>query len=706
MNASTIGKGLVLTATFALSLLGLGVGIDDKGVKLAGPTEAQAHDTNNVCWEQWDDVTAKQQSYHKYKNSFFSASKLKNGAIVKCEDSGGGAFNSQGYDGPCWNWRSRCGTNYNRLDEVFADHGHFWWEEGIMDQSTATLCDPTPLVDNDDSGYVKPGQGYSNGNCPPDSFYTNLPIRHMHQHVRSTAITVWSENWSDHKPTIMDVEYIQFLPPENNPTCLPAPNPNPCTKAKLSIKNGPLANDWMVWDQIPPNEPIPGQPGQYYWYDIRDWSFEVERVEVTEATNEGAYPLLGGIYYSTPSVSGWGMIDICGNNACSSTESCTSCPEDCAVCAVPNATYKATSTSGCTGSAPNCVAQSWGVDLNDNTGYKWTVDGGTGGLSNLYVKVASPSGTRRMSLWVNGTQIFVLQTDATQSPRPTGKELGPFTATLRSGTNTIELKDDQGTAELDVHHVRLDTSPPEQTIAANTVTGCTNAADCTLQSWGIDLNADTGYLFTLEGGAVGGVTNVAVKVASESGTRSMDLFLHGDLLETITTDATDSPRSTGKEFGPFRVQLSPGTNSLELIDSQGTEELDVLQARTNNKVPDFTYLAQSTLDCTGTDCTRQTWGIDLNANTGYHWDALGGSTGGPAKLYVKVASPSGTRSMSLRHNGNLVAVITASSSTSPRPTGRELGPFNVTLDGSSNSVELWDDQGTAELDVHYLRVAE
>ncbi|HKY37343.1 MAG TPA: hypothetical protein VJN18_15480 [Polyangiaceae bacterium] len=703
MNARTIGKGLVLTATFALGILGLGVGIDDKGVNLAGPTEAQAHDTTSVCWEQWDDVWAKENSYRKFKSTFFGASQLQNGEIVECE--GSGAFNAQGYDGPCWTWRTRCGTNYIRMEEVYAGHGHFEWKAGVLDIPPAVACYPNRSLDPENYGFVMPGQGYSDGNCPPDSFYTNLPIRHMHQHEKDTAITVWSENWNDHEPTVMDVEYIQFPPPKNNPTCLPNQDPT-CTKAKLSIKNGPLANDWMVWDQIPPNAPIPGQPDEYYWYDVRDWAFEVERIEVTQATNEGAFPLLGGIYYSTPSVSGWGMIDICGNNACSSTESCTTCPEDCAVCAVPNATYKATSTSGCTGSAPNCVAQPWGIDLNDNTGYKWTVDGGTGGLSNLYVKVASPSGTRRMSLWVNGTQISVLQTNSTESPRPTGKEFGPFTATLRSGTNIIELKDDQGTAELDAHHVRLDMSPPEQTIAANTVTRCTNAADCTLESWGIDLNDFTGYLFTLQGGAVGGVTNVSVKVASESGTRSMDLFLHGDQLETITTDATDSPRPTGKEFGPFRIRLSPGTNSFELIDNQGTAEFDVLQARTNNNVPDFTYLAHSTQDCTGPDCTRQTWGIDLNANTGYHWDALGGSTGGPAKLYVKVASPSGTRSMSLRHNGNLVAVITASSSTSPRPTGREFGPFNVTLDASANSVELWDDQGTAELDVHYLRVAE
>ena len=74
--------------------------------------------------------------------------------------------------------------------------------------------------------------------------------------------------------------------------------------------------------------------------------------------------------------------------------------------------------------------------------------------------------------------------------------------------------------------------------------------------------------------------------------------------------------------------------------------------------------------------------------------------------YFKVASASGTRSMGVTLDGAPVGVVTASSSTSPRPTGSELGPINVTLIPGSNSVELVDNQGTAELDVHYLRVVE
>ncbi|WP_437302666.1 hypothetical protein [Sorangium sp. So ce388] len=111
--------------------------------------------------------------------------------------------------------------------------------------------------------------------------------------------------------------------------------------------------------------------------------------------------------------------------------------------------------SGCTGSA-NCTNESWGVDLNDNTGFAWSVAGGAGGGADLYVKVAVLSQTRAMSLWLNGSQISVITTTATASPRPSGNELGPFPVTLQAGTNTVELRDTQGTAEFDVHSVRVE----------------------------------------------------------------------------------------------------------------------------------------------------------------------------------------------------------------------------------------------------------
>ncbi|WP_438015624.1 hypothetical protein WMF18_32820 [Sorangium sp. So ce315] len=111
--------------------------------------------------------------------------------------------------------------------------------------------------------------------------------------------------------------------------------------------------------------------------------------------------------------------------------------------------------SGCTGGA-NCTNESWGVDLNDNTGFIWNVAGGAGGDVDLYVKIAVLSQTRAMSLWLNGSQISVITSNATESPRPSGKEIGPFSVTLQAGNNTVELRDTQGTAEFDVHSLRVE----------------------------------------------------------------------------------------------------------------------------------------------------------------------------------------------------------------------------------------------------------
>lgn len=129
---------------------------------------------------------------------------------------------------------------------------------------------------------------------------------------------------------------------------------------------------------------------------------------------------------------------------------CGACPT------VPDATYPQTGVSACTG-AKNCTNAGAYVDLNADTGYAWTVAGGNGGRANLYFKVSSATGTRSMSLWRNGvnTGLIVSATDAT-APRPAGAEVGPFAVTLVSGNNVIELRDTQGTNELDVYAVRVD----------------------------------------------------------------------------------------------------------------------------------------------------------------------------------------------------------------------------------------------------------
>lgn len=261
---------------------------------------------------------------------------------------------------------------------------------------------------------------------------------------------------------------------------------------------------------------------------------------------------------------------------------------------VPDATYNASSvgTAGCTG-AGNCTLESWGIDLNEGTGFQWTVDGGTGGNAEMYLTVATPSSTRAMSVWLNGQYIGVISTNPNEAPRPTGKEFGPFVVDMNAGNNTVELRDTEGLAEFDAHNVRIVGLPaieppppfndiPETTYLASDVgtAGCTGAGNCTLESWGIDINANTGFQWTIDGGTgSGGEAELWVKVASPAGNRAMSLWVNGLQVGVASTDASQAPRPSGQELGPFLVNLNAGTNTVELRDTQGTAELDAHHVR-------------------------------------------------------------------------------------------------------------------------------
>lgn len=259
---------------------------------------------------------------------------------------------------------------------------------------------------------------------------------------------------------------------------------------------------------------------------------------------------------------------------------------------VPSATYNATSvgTAGCTG-AGNCSLESWGVDLNEGTGFRWTVNGGTGGQAQLYVKVAAATSTRSMSLWVNNVQIGTITANPNEAPRPVGKEYGPLVVQLGAGNNTVELRDTEGQGEFDVHSVRLVGLPvsapppndiPNATYSAASVgtAGCTGTGACTLQSWGIDLNEGAGFRWTVNGGpGSGGQAQLYLKVASPSGNRSMSLWVNNVRVGTVTANSTQAPRPAGSEYGPFLVNLTGGNNTVEVRDTEGSAELDVHSVR-------------------------------------------------------------------------------------------------------------------------------
>jgi hypothetical protein len=568
-------------------------------------SEAKAHDTTGTCLETLDSDFATTNSYANMRAGFASWTKLQNGQLAECEapERPGTIEGTMttvtwadiGYNNTCWLWRHLCGNQYIRIESDYP-HLHNSFEE--WGDEVPVFCDPN---DGFGTGFVNPNLGYVAPNCQD---WSTGDLQSVTVHDTVTDLILWVEHFQNHQPVIFDLEAIQILDGVPSPL---VPN-QPPGKAVISIKIGPGDDDWFVQDALPPNNPVPGSPGEYEFWDVSDWAFEVERVVIRDWDPAAAKVSYGGFYYNTPSQSGWGTVDICGNNICSSTEDCSSCADDCGPCGVPEQRYGATNTADCTGAA-DCTQETWGIDLNAGTGYRWTVSGGTGGTASLYFGVASNTGTRSMGLLVNGTQTAVLTTSAAQAPRPTGTELGPFVVTLNPGNNTIELADNQNTNELDVQYLRVESElgfcgnnvcansescsscpqdcgecgvPPQAMYAASSIVGCTGQEDCAVASWGIDLNAGTGYQWTIPGGETGGSTALFLKVASPSGTRAMGLRLNGSPVVVISTSSSESPRPAGHEFGPFIVNLGPGNNTVELLDNQNTAEFDVHYLRTEN----------------------------------------------------------------------------------------------------------------------------
>jgi alpha-tubulin suppressor-like RCC1 family protein len=132
--------------------------------------------------------------------------------------------------------------------------------------------------------------------------------------------------------------------------------------------------------------------------------------------------------------------------------------------AVTGRTYYAPAAGGGFGTAECTAPPGFGkscddvqtyIDLNENTGYRFTVQS-DGGPTQLFPKIAVNSGTRSMNLFVNNVFVQVVQSTSGAAPRPTGAELGPFNATLSPGYNTVEFRDISGSvAEFDILSLRV-----------------------------------------------------------------------------------------------------------------------------------------------------------------------------------------------------------------------------------------------------------
>lgn len=143
------------------------------------------------------------------------------------------------------------------------------------------------------------------------------------------------------------------------------------------------------------------------------------------------------------------------------------CPEG-----SPNCTPTTPGFSGCTGQqncSPSTSSDSTfggfkGIDVNDQTGYRWAnVDGGTGGSSKLVLKLGSSNTTMRtMQLWINGVNKATLS--SSNPTRSLGGEVFSVTVDLVAGkNNTVELRDPSNQPsnnEFDVFSLRVMSAKP------------------------------------------------------------------------------------------------------------------------------------------------------------------------------------------------------------------------------------------------------
>lgn len=292
------------------------------------------------------------------------------------------------------------------------------------------------------------------------------------------------------------------------------------------------------------------------------------------------------------------------------------------------ATYPANSTTSCTG-PKNCTLESWGIDLNDNTGYSWQVSAAQASAASVYIKAASLSGTRSMSLWVNNTRVATLSINSTTAPRPTGAELSAVSVQLISGNNTIELRDTENTSEFDVHQLRVETaySSSSSTTVSSSSVSSSRISSSSISSSSISSTPPILALnITNNGGRayINETVNLSAAVSTGTGwTYSWKLIEDGTYKRTDIHDLTwnsnwdsscqDSAigqRITAKLYPPATGQYKFAVAADDMhelyITNNGTKQL----------------LTSSTQAVDDSNFNNQSQLISLNANTAYPFEFL------------------------------------------------------------------------------------
>lgn len=325
------------------------------------------------------------------------------------------------------------------------------------------------------------------------------------------------------------------------------------------------------------------------------------------------------------------------------------------------------------------------VDLNADGSLTWSnVSIPTSGTYALAFNVSSYGGTRSMGVYVNGTKTGVIAHSSDTY------EDAIITVPFDQGNNTIELRDSEGTQELNVDYVKI--IPLLSNYEAENAVINNGAISNGATGQYVDLEAGGSITWTIPAIIAAShnlVFNLGVPFAS---TRSMGVYVNGAKVGVITSSFVGFAKVS------IDATLNQGNNTIELRDSEGTQELNVDYVKVTPNVPQ--YEAEHAVINNGTINTGATGQyVDLNAGGSLTWSNVSIATAGTYVLAFNVGVYStSTRSMGVYVNGTKTGVITSSI------IGYSEESISVPLIQGNNTIELRDSEGTAELNVDYLKV--
>ena len=337
-------------------------------------------------------------------------------------------------------------------------------------------------------------------------------------------------------------------------------------------------------------------------------------------------------------------------------------------------------TQGCTGSF-NCTQMTsplLGIDLNDNTGYKWTVP--TAGEADIYFNVASLSGTRKMRIKVNGVSGSVITISDASAPRNNnGTSFGPYRVALNAASNTVELTDTEGTAEFDVYALKV------VSVAPSTLTISSPPASVyTGQNISLSASVDSsGWAYQW---SVKNAPDYKKQLASSLNWNDMSYCE-----DSVTTpQGATTNYKVGQRFRGYVIPDTTGNYSLALASDDGAELRfsSVANATSGNVVASITnWTTPGNFNYAG-EVNQQSANFYLEAGKKYYFDAAHFQGGNPDHFALGWKKP-GASQYEVIPSTRLLSLDNAASTTPDGKVTREVFPYGqfTSLQGVKNSTQ-------------------